>query len=241
MTTATQTIKRLAHTRHPRERATLLYDLEHRLTENPAQARLVGLIGDTEALLDSPATAEPTHDEDPAWEDDTWWRLAGTANRIERADLLETIWRDWALGEFGDDADVLLQIAETERAIADDDLDTALADLQESLLTKLEERFDPEARLADVYERAGRTPPADSGQIRGEEAVQEGAPTTAVRESTSFLARVAGIGAAVLVAVVAFGCIAAPAAPLPLKFGCAVALAVGVLGWFGWMWRGLGR
>lgn len=220
-------LEALHNTPDPRRRAARLNDIAdtHELSGLPTHARLIRLVAATETLLYNP---DHELEDDSAWDVEAWWQLAATRNRHQRADLLCEIWRDWAFGEFGDVADVLLEIAETERAAADDDLDTMLAESQESLIADLDERFPPEAGLADLYERAAPTPPAaddEEDQAEPEPAAAPGAPA---------LPKSAGIAVTILVAVVAVSCVAAPQTPLGLRVGCAITLAIGV---FVWIWR----
>lgn len=235
MTAVPALLADLNGTTDPRRRATALNDLAdaHELAGMPVRARLLRLIADTESLLDDPAHEV---EDDDAWDIDHWWRLANTSNRHQRAELLTDIWRDWALTEFGDDADALLQVAETERAAAAVDLDTILAEHQETLLANLEEGFDAEAGLADLCARAAQTP-----RDNHEADDREEPPSTAVRDVTALIAKAAGIGVAAIAAALAVICVAAPQTPHALRFGCAVALAMGVLAWFGAMWGRSGR
>ncbi|MFF3665510.1 hypothetical protein [Microtetraspora malaysiensis] len=107
---------RLATTADPLQRAALLADLAD--AEDAAgradSARLVRVVAESENLLSDP-DADLT---DPAWENDEWWPLAETSGRVERAKVLEDVHAHWAEPLFGDQASILLALAEAERDAA---------------------------------------------------------------------------------------------------------------------------
>lgn len=235
MTTVPPTLLADLHrTDDPRQRATQLAAIAdaHELAGLPAQARLLRLVAATETMLANP-NAEP--DDDPAWEDDGWWKLAGATNRARRAEALESIWRDWALPLFGDDADVLLEIAETERATVDD-FDTAINAEHVTQIAELDAVFDFEAGLADVYARAGVTMPDAETAVHGdivcadepEDASTSESPSTAVRDLVAASAKYVGAGLLMAVPIVL---VAAPQSPWQLKVTAGLVVIVMVLAW----------
>ncbi|MEV7014161.1 hypothetical protein, partial [Streptosporangium sp. NPDC051022] len=62
-------------------------------------------------LLDNPNSVPM----DAAWDDDDWWNLAATRDRHEHSSVLTAIHNQWAAPRFGDDAEILLRLAEIER------------------------------------------------------------------------------------------------------------------------------
>jgi hypothetical protein len=253
MTTIPPTLLTALHeTADPLQRAARLDDLAdaHELTGTPNRARLLRLIAATETMLARP-DSEP--EDDPAWDEGAWWRLAGTADRLIRAELLEELWRDWALPEVGgEDADILLEIADTERHAHDleTDRDQTPKRADDPLLADLSGGFDFEAGLADVYARATRRRPV--ADARREDVVDEPVdrdgldravastpPSTALRDTVARMAKYVGAALAMAVPVLL---VVAPQAPWQLKVASGAAAFVAVLGWIGWtLWRGLDR
>lgn len=253
MTTIPPTLLTALHeTADPLQRAARLDDLAdaHELTGTPNRARLLRLIAATETMLARP-DSEP--EDDPAWDEGAWWRLAGTADRRIRAELLEELWRDWALAEVGgEDADILLEIADTERHAHDveSDLDQTPKKDDDAMLADLDGGFDFEAGLADVYARATRRRPV--ADARREDVVAEPVerddldraaastpPSTALRDAVARIARYVGAALATAIPVLL---VVAPQAPWQLKAASGAAAFVAVLGWVGWtLWRGLDR
>lgn len=228
----------LHHTADPHRRAArfnALADADD-LAGWPARARLLRLVADTESLL---FNADHECAEDPAWDNDGWWTLANTRDRQKRADLLADLWRDWAYGEFGDDADILLRIAETERAVADHDLDTILAQTSAELLGDLNAGFDYEADLADVYARAAET---ETSADAPADTAEQGSATPAARRPAWVNGRNAarlGMLATAILSVVALALVAAPATPDPMRLGAAAGLIAAVVVWV--LWNVFGR
>lgn len=99
------------------DRADLLYALAgaEQAAGHLGAARLVRLLASSEALLHDP-TVEPG--DDPAWGEGGWWELATTTDRAERAAILTEICWDWAAVRVGQQAEILLMLAEAERALA---------------------------------------------------------------------------------------------------------------------------
>ncbi|WP_433520174.1 hypothetical protein ACQP2T_63585 (plasmid) [Nonomuraea sp. CA-143628] len=252
MTTIPPTLLTALHeTTDPLRRAARLDDLAdaHELTGTPNRARLLRLIAATETMLAHP-DSDP--EDDPAWDEGIWWRLASTTHRLIRAEVLEEIWRDWALAEVGDeDADILLEIADTERHAHEltADLDLSLKNAHETQVADLDAGFDFEAGLADVYVRAAsRRPVADARREDVDEVVQADgpdrivyrpAPSTALRDAVARSAKVFGAALAMAVPVLL---VVAPQAPWQLKAASGAAAFLAVLGWVGWtLWRGPDR
>lgn len=188
----------------PLQRATRLTELAdaREFAATPDRARLLRLIAATETLAARPDT-EP--EDDSAWDDDAWQQLAGATNRLVRAELLEEIWRDWAPADFGDDADILLEIAATERDAAhlqDDDLD------------------------ADPFVRDEH---ADEAEPRGQEAPPgaDRPPQTRLRDAAHYGKHITGgLVAAALVALVI-----TPGVSWEFKASAAALLFVSILVW----------
>jgi hypothetical protein len=152
----TDTTTQLAHTDNPLERAHLLDAIaktEHAAGRHAA-ARLAYIVAESERLL-ADSNYEPA---DPAWDDDAWWPLAGATLRPRRAELLETIHREWALPLFGDEAGILLRIAETERATADvhDEPRTSAPDAEPAPGKTARQPRTASTTVRDVTARAGR-------------------------------------------------------------------------------------
>lgn len=245
----------LNQTDDPRQRATRLNAIAdaHELAGLPTQARLLRLVATTETLLANP---EAELDDDLAWEEDVWWQLAGTSDRGNRADLLESIWRDWGLLNFGDDADILLKIAETERTVghilvppplsgryrlsihdrgearqSTDDLDTVIEEAHGGLLAHADDTLDIEAELADVYARAGVARPDADTVMREDIPDGDEPPSTAVRDLVASGAKFTSAGLMMAIPVLL---VAAPQTPWQLKVAAAGALIVMVLSWVVW-------
>jgi hypothetical protein len=228
----------LSQTDSPSSRSDQLTELAdiHEMAGESTKARLFTLVADTEALL-ADSGIELVSADDPAWDHDTWWALANTRDRAARATLLETIYGGWAKARCGPDADILLQIAETERAAAGYDFDTILAGAHAEAVAELEEGFDFEPGLADVYTRAGRNP-GDEQDDRAEDPMAGSPPSTA---ALGTVAKVVGIVVAVLLPLGAVALVLAPATPLTLRMAAALVLIAAAAAWFCWNWQGLSR
>jgi hypothetical protein len=214
----TDTTTQLAHTDNPLERAHLLDAIaktEHAAGRHAA-ARLAYIVAESERLL-ADSNYEPT---DPAWDDDAWWPLAGATLRPRRAELLETIHREWALPLFGDEAEILLRIAETERAAAD---------VHDRPPT--EGRYRPHA-----HDEPAPEPTPDKT------ARHPKAPSTTARDVTARAGRVVRTCLLGLIPLAALVALVLPAAPWQLKMAAGLALTMLALGWLGWQLRkGLDR
>lgn len=227
----------------PLRRAARLHELAdaHQSAGQPIQARLLRLVAQTEALLVDPNSEA---EDDPAWDQESWWQLAGTRDREERATLIETIFHEWASPQFGHNADVLLNVADSERqapSLPEDDIDRILKEANTAQLAVIDATFDFEARLADVYARAGIPRPQagpvaalpESCQAALDEPEEEAAsaPSTAVRDLVAFSAKLCGAGVVLAVPVLL---VTLPQASWQLKVGAALALILLVLGWVVW-------
>lgn len=247
MTTSTPLDLTTHHPAHRAEALTRYADYQD-ATGNSDSARLARLAADTERLLADP-DAEPATVDDPAWDEDAWWTLASTSDRARRADLLERLWRDWALPQFGDAADTLLEIARSERvthalqalpplddplhdgASASYDTDPGLA-----LAAALDDAFEVDDDPADPPTRADRYQ-ADTATLDA----HPSAPSTRARDALAVVARWGGKAAVVIVALAAVAVVALPATPWQLKTVAASTLLVAVLLWLARMVKGQGR
>lgn len=217
-TTPPTTLDSLYGTAEPLTRAQQLTTLaqDYATAGNASQARLLHLLSDTEAMLLDP-DAEPVTADDPAWEDDNWWRLAGTHDRQERAELIRELWRDWALQHIGDDADILLEVAQSEQALAGATAELDIDLLEQQLASHL---TDADAPKQETVEE----PPAQHDADGDEDADEDTNRSRAKPRAVLWMLPAA------VATVVLFALVAAPPVGPSLKFFAAAALALLVIG-----------
>lgn len=101
----------------PRQRADALDQLAdaEEAHGRAGSAHLARLVSDTERLMVDDSH-EPTNPDDPAWDDEFWWSLAGCRDREQRGQILRRIHDEWAVQRFGvDESEILLTLADVEQ------------------------------------------------------------------------------------------------------------------------------
>lgn len=242
MTTTPRTLyDDLSQTDSPSTRSDQLTELAdiNAMAGEDTKARLLNLVADTEALLADP-DIELVTAQDSAWDHDTWWTLANTRDREVRATLLEAIHIAWAEARCGPDADILLEIAKTERAAVGGNVDAAVRAALDAEIAAMDATTNFDAGLADVYTRAALLPddldaPLDTDSTHM--TTRQRAAGTRRRAIIRIAAPIlAGLAVLAMVALVVL-----PGTPWSARIAAAGVLVGCVVIWFGWLWRGLSR